>query len=299
MGNWAVGLDVGGTNMRAAEVRSDGSVGVVLKEPVDFSARVPFAQLTGLTKKLIDAVPSVPVGVGMGVTGPIDVTTGTIDNPYTLPASLQGDVVEALRTASGLEVVVENDANAAALGEVRYGAGRGGAVVVCITVGTGIGVGVVRDGALHHGAKGTHPEAGHLVVDPAGPLCYCGARGCVEVLASASAVATAGVTAGVIDEGGSAKDVHQAAGDDPRATAIVERARSAIAAAARTLVAVHGADTVILAGNGIGDVDAMMARVRLDVATYLFAPPGGVAVRPSALQGLAGCVGAAALVLAP
>lgn len=296
---WAVGLDIGGTNMRAAEVRSDGSVGVVLTDPVDFSPGPPFAQLTALTSKLVDSVPWPPVGIGLGVTGPVDLATGTIDNPHTLPASLQGDVVGALHSASGLQVVVENDANAAAFGEVRFGAAQRGSVVVCITVGTGIGVGVVRDGVVHHGARGTHPEAGHVVVDPGGPSCYCGARGCVEALASATAVAAAGIAAGVIDARGSAKDVHQAASGDARAASIVRRAHGAIAAAARTLVAVHGADTVILAGNAIGDVDALIARVRLDVATYLFTPPGGVLVRPSALHGLAGCVGAAALVLAP
>ncbi len=300
MDTWAVGLDVGGTNMRAAEVRSDGSVGVVLTDPVDFSPGVPFAQLTALTSRLLDAVPRTPpVGIGLGVTGPVDLVTGAVDNPHTLPASLQGDVVGALRSAFGLEVVVENDANVAALGEVRFGAARCGSVVVCITVGTGIGVGVVHEGVVHHGARGTHPEAGHLVVDPAGPRCYCGARGCAEALASATAVAAAGIAAGVIPASGSAKDVHQAAGHDPRAAAIVELAHSAIAAAARTLIAVHGADTVILAGNAIGDVEALLARVRLDVQTYRFAPPGGVSVRPSELRGLAGCVGAAALVLAP
>lgn len=300
MDTWAVGLDVGGTNMRAAEVRSDGSVGVVLTDPVDYAPGVRFAQLTALTSRLLDAVPGPPPrGIGVGVTGPVDPATGMIDNPHTLPASLQGDVVGALRSSCGLHVAVENDANAAALGETRFGAARGSSAVVCITVGTGIGVGVVHDGALYHGARGTHPEAGHVVVDASGPCCYCGARGCVEAIASATAVAAAGVAAGVIGASGSARDVHQAADRDAQAAAIVARAHAAIAAAARTLVAVHGADMVILTGNAMGDVDALVTRVGQDVATFRFTAPGGVAVRLSTLGGLAGCLGAAALVLAP
>lgn len=154
--------------------------------------------------------------------------------------------MSALRSSADIEALVENDANAAALGEARFGAARDRAVVVCITVGTGtgIGVGVVRDGILVHGAHGTHPEAGHVVVDPDGPLCYCGAHGCVEVLASATAVVTAATAAGVIGAGGTAKQVHDATGADPRAAAIVARAHNALAALARTLVAVHAGRSV-------------------------------------------------------
>jgi glucokinase len=104
-------------------------------------------------------------------------------------------------------VWLENDADAAALGEAWVGAGAGAEVVACITVGTGIGCGVVCRGAIFRGARGSHPEFGHHVVDPSGPICYCGSRGCVESLASAPAIARAAIEAGAVAAGARAADV--------------------------------------------------------------------------------------------
>ncbi len=157
---WAIGIDLGGTNVRAAEVAADGRVGRVIRERVDRDpAARPFAQLDRIVAALAGAAHRPPVGIGLGVTGPVDVRTGVIDNPHTLPAAYQGDVGRAL-AAHASRIVVENDANAAALGEALRGAGRGRALVACITVGTGIGVGVVDGGRLRRGAAGTTPRRG-------------------------------------------------------------------------------------------------------------------------------------------
>jgi len=299
---WAVGVDLGGTNIRAAEIDPAGTVGAFVSEPVDWhspSTR-PFGQLVGVVAQILSTRQEPPIGIGLGVTGPVDPMTGIIDNPFTLPASLQGDARQPLVDAFSVPVMLENDANVAAVAEMRFGAARGRSVVICITVGTGVGVGVVRDGILHRGAGSAHPEAGHLSVDPAGPQCYCGANGCIESLASGEAVREAGVAAGVMAADGSAKDVHDAADrGDPVATNIVERARRALGLGARNLVAAHSADTVVLAGNALGDKRLMLDAVRSSIEGFPFVPTGGVLVVESQLGGHAGCVGAAALVLGP
>jgi glucokinase len=302
MGIWAVGVDLGGTNVRAAEIDDLGGVGLVISEPVDHQGpELPaFGQLISVISRVIAHRPDPPAGIGLGITGPVDPHTGVIANPYTLPASYQGDVRSALEAHFALPIAVENDANVAVLAESRFGPAADRSVIVCVTVGTGIGVGVITGGRLHRGAGATHPEAGHLAIDPSGPACYCGVAGCLESLASGSALAEAGRQARIIGADGSAREVHRAAADgDPAAQAIVARARRALATGARNLAAVHAADAVVLTGNALGDVGELVVTVQSEVDLYPFAPEGGVMVIASTLAGHAGCLGAASLILSP
>jgi glucokinase len=205
---WAVGVDIGGTNVRAAEVSSGGDPGCVLAEPLDPGRAETFGQLTDMIGALIEKAGSgPPVGIGIGATGPVDPAQGVISNRHTLPEPFWGPVTDRLSEAFGVPVWLENDADAAALGEAWVGAGAGAEVVACITVGTGIGCGVVCRGAIFRGARGSHPEFGHHVVDPSGPICYCGSRGCVESLASAPAIAARAIEAGAVAAGARAADV--------------------------------------------------------------------------------------------
>lgn len=302
MGIWAVGVDLGGTNVRAAEVDDRGGVGLVVSEPVDHDgpATPAFGQLISVIAQVMAHRPDPPAGIGLGITGPVDPHTGVIANPYTLPASYQGDVRSALEAHFGLPIAIENDANVAVLAESRFGLAQDRSVIVCITVGTGIGVGVISHGRVHRGAGATHPEAGHLAVDPSGPACYCGVAGCLESLASGTAVADAGRQAGIVAEDGTARDVHAAAArGDGAALAIVTRARQTLAIGARNLAAVHAADAVVLTGNALGDIGELVATVQSEVDLYPFAPEGGVMVVASTLKGHAGCLGAASLILTP
>ena len=301
---WVMGVDLGGTNLRAAQVHPTGDIGITLQVAVDHSdhhdGRVPFQQLTDLLGDIVRAAQGQPdsgtlEAIGVSVTGPIDPVTGWVDNPHTLPAAMQGDLIGAVRTRFDLPIVVENDANAAAVGEARFGAGRNSEVVVCITIGTGIGVGVVAHGRLYEGAQRTHPEPGHLVVDPTGPACYCGASGCIESLASATAVIDAALHAGIISTGASAHDVHRLA-DTGNAVArqVVDRAAAALAAGIRTLVAVYAPDIVVLAGNAQGDQERLIRLVQDSVDGFPFGA-GTVGVRTAELGNWAGCVGVASL----
>lgn len=302
MSDWAVGVDLGGTNVRVAGVGRDARVGVLLTEPLDRSDDAPgFAQLTRLIADVVATRPDTPpLGIGIGATGPVWPRTGIIDNPFTLPPSYQGDVRTPLGGRFGIPVLLENDANSAALGEAWVGVGRDAEVVVAVTVGTGIGAGVVVRGRLHRGADDTHPEAGHHVVDPSGPACYCGGRGCVESLASASAVLRAALEDGVVPPGAATRDVFEAAAaGDNRAVVIVGRAREALAAGVRNLVAVHAPDVVVLAGNALGDPAAVLPSVQTAVDTFTLRPMAGVRVVAAELGGAAGAIGAAHLVLSP
>ena len=128
-------------------------------------------------------------GIGIGCTGPVYPRTGEIGDVAFLKSWQGGNLVNALESRFGVRVVLENDADAATLGEAFWGAGRGKAQVFFVTVGTGIGVGMAFNGRLYRGVDDAHPEIGHQVIDAGGPLCYCGARGCWEVLAAGPAMA--------------------------------------------------------------------------------------------------------------
>ena len=299
MNRWAIGIDLGGTNVRAAAIEQDGTIRDVIAEPVerhDDKPGEPFAQLVRLVATLVDESESLPSGIGIAATGPVYPAEGLIDNPFTLPPNLQGKVREAIETAFPIAVLLENDANAAALGEYWQGAGRGANALVCLTIGTGVGVGVVLHGAVHRGAAGTHPEAGHQIVDPTGPLCYCGARGCVESLASGPALIEAARSHGIPCQSAAEVFAHARTGD-PLYEEITAVAREAIATAATNLVAAHAADVIVLAGGALGDPERVLARIQASLDAFEFTPRGGTRARLAELADLAGCHGAAFLAL--
>ncbi len=269
-----------------------------LAESIEHEGSQSFGQLARLARTLIERCDGTPAGIGVGATGPTYPAEGVIDNPYTLPPNLQGNVREALESQLGLRVVLENDSDSAALGEYWRGAGRGAQSLVCITVGTGIGVGAVVRGVIHRGAGGEHPEAGHHVVEPAGPLCYCGNHGCVESLASGTALVTHAQAAGAPVESAAHVFASADAGDEMCA-AVVEAAGAAIVAAAVNLAAVHAADVVVLAGGALGDAAGLRDRMQASLDAFAFVPRGGSAARLAELPELAGCYGAAYFTLRP
>jgi glucokinase len=300
--SWAVGIDIGGTNVRAAQVDSAGSVGCVVAEPVDGERRggSAFGQLIDMVTELVGKVgDEPPAGIGIGASGPVDPRRGLIKNPYTLPDAYQGCVTQRLADVFGVPVRLENDSDAAALGEAWTGAGAGAPTVVCVTVGTGVGAGVVRSGQIVRGAEGSHPEPGHHVIDPAGPLCYCGASGCVESLASGNAIVAAAVRGGIVPSGSTAADVYAAAATMPECRWIIERSRAVLALAVRNLAVLYAADIIVLAGNALGDPEAVLEAARREVTSYTLGPPGGVRLSLSQLAGMSGCIGAARLVFVP
>jgi glucokinase len=184
-----VGIDVGGTSTKAAVVTPDGKVVARAERPTDVHAGTK--TIIAVAEDLLSRAKDFEVqisAVGVGAAGFVDAATGSI----TFSPNLTYDdphIADALKTRVGLPVIVDNDANAAAWGERAFGCAQGCDDVSLVTLGTGIGSGFVVEGRLVRGATGAGAELGHTIVDPHGPQCGCGLRGCLEQLASGTAIA--------------------------------------------------------------------------------------------------------------
>jgi len=128
-------------------------------------------------------------GIGIISPGPVDPLQGLVVNPGNLPCWRNYPLVAEITKSRGLPTVLDNDANAAALAEAQWGAAAGYSSVFYVTIGTGIGTGIVLNGSIYHGRTGAAGEGGHVSIDYHGPLCPCGKRGCIEVLTAGPAVA--------------------------------------------------------------------------------------------------------------
>jgi glucokinase len=252
-------------------VQPDGSrlARTATETPVEQGpAAVIDACITGLVVTRDSAPPEVResiVGVGISSPGPVDPRAGVVVEPPNLgPAfhdvPLADDVAEAL----GLPTFLDRDTNVAALGEAAFGAGRGQADFIYVTVSTGVGGSIVTDGRLFHGPDGMAGELGHVPVDLDGPLCGCGGRGHLEAIASGTALARdareaveAGtspyLTARARDVGTeelSARDVAEGEdAGDPTCTALMDRARRAIATACVGFVNAFNPRRIIIGGS--------------------------------------------------
>jgi len=183
-------LDFGGTKHAAAVVASGETR--QLGEKKAFSPPNPNAQsdleiMFGLARELLAGRQPTAIGVSFG--GPVDAASGTVRLSHHVSGWENIPLQEILEREFGVPASVDNDANVAALGEHRYGAGMGYSSLLYITVSTGVGGGWILNDRPWRGIEGMAGEIGHVVVDPAGPVCLCGKRGCVERLASGSYIA--------------------------------------------------------------------------------------------------------------
>lgn len=190
----AIGIDVGGTRIKGGLVMSDGHV--IEKASIATEDHGGVDHVTGRIVDLIGrfqqsaAARSLEVeAVGLGMPGTLSRRRGMVIAPPNLDGWRNVPVVARLCSATGLHVVLDNDANSAVLGEYLCGAGRGARNVVMLTLGTGIGGGIVLDGKLWHGAGENAGELGHMIVHVQGRRCKCGQLGCLEAYASATATA--------------------------------------------------------------------------------------------------------------
>lgn len=304
-----LGVDIGGTSVKAALVDSQGSIQAARSAPTPRTLdefRVTLGRLIGD----LGASGLSLHGVGIGCKGIIDPLTTRVE---VLPGTvhyLEGQVLASLtgrHLAPGVPVAADNDARAAMAGEVTWGAARGRRNAIMLTLGTGVGGAVVVDGNILRGSSGVAGHVGHYTIDPAGPQCICGNRGCVETFFSASAIeseAFAAVHRGVPtalarSTTPSCADVFAAAaGGDTIACEIVRRATVALGAAIAGLVFIFDPELVILAGQISTAGDALFAPVRKDVAerTQPFFRRE-IPIVHSELGDRAGVIGAAALAL--
>lgn len=295
----AVGIDIGGTKIVVAAVDAAGKIHARCSYETN-SARGFAVSLTEMQAAIARVLAEANwaadslCGIGIGCTGPVNPRRGTIHNPYTLPGWEDADIVTPLRETFGVPVVLENDADAAAVGEYRFGAGMGASPLVMITLGTGVGGATLVDGEIHRGVSGEHPELGHVPVLPDGSECYCGRRGCWESLASGTAIAIAGKEFGFADS----RAVFAAALRDPNAAAILQRAVDATASATWTLLHTLLPQRIVL-GGGIGEehFDRFAAAMREQVTRATQVPKGSIQILKAARGNEAGVIGAAGLAL--
>ena len=182
-------VDIGGTKVAAGLVDDQGQVRSRAQTPTD--ATHYSNGLDAIVEMLHQAETQVGTkisGIGIGATGPVDPIRGEFGDVDFLPGWRGKNLVRDLAQRFQVQVAMENDGDAAALAEAGWGAGRNRSRLIYITVGTGIGGGIVLDGKLYRGVDGAHPEVGHQVLDPSGPECSCGFRGCWESLAAGPAM---------------------------------------------------------------------------------------------------------------
>jgi glucokinase len=189
----AVGVDIGGTKVAAGFVNARGEILRSTRMPMVATqdAAAGLSAVTAAIQHLLNETPPADKVIAIGVCcpGPLNPRTGMVINPPNLPCWRQFPLAEEIGRAFSVPVKVDNDANAAALAETLWGAGRGYRNVFYATIGTGIGTGVILGGKIYHGRTGAAGEGGHMGIDPNGPLCPCGKRGCIELLASGPAIA--------------------------------------------------------------------------------------------------------------
>jgi glucokinase len=293
----SIGIDIGGTKTAVAAVDDSGKI----------HARTVFETRSnrGFAAGLADLLESIHrvlkdsgwvtnelEGIGIGCAGPVNPFRGTIHNPYTLPGWDDANIISALREQFQVKVILENDADAAAVGEFHFGAGRDASPLVIATVGTGVGGAALLNGQIHRGVKGEHPELGHIPVLPDGPACYCGIQGCWESLASGTAMSLAGKSFGFEDS----RAIFAAFADDERAAGIIERAVQATATATWTLLHTFLPQRIIL-GGGIGEAhfEFFAAAMREQVRAATQIPKDSIEIVRAQLGQDAGVIGAAAL----
>jgi glucokinase len=191
---WVVGVDIGGTKIAAGLVGRNGKIKTQVRTPMvaNREARDGLAAVISAIDLLFANDPttrSMIGGIGICAPGPLDPTTGVVINPPNLPCWRNFPLSAEIEKAYGAPVKVENDANAAALAEAYWGAGRGYRHIFYAGIGTGIGTGIVFDGRIYNGRTGAAAEGGHMSIDYHGPRCGCGKPGCIEILAAGPAIA--------------------------------------------------------------------------------------------------------------
>ncbi len=185
-----LGVDIGGTKVAVGLVDGNGKILTQGRKPMVANS-TPEAALQAVTAA-IDSISAAAVGaiqsIGICAPGPLDPKAGVVLNPPNLPCWRNFPLAERIKSLYDLPVRVDNDANAAALAETRWGAARGYHYVFYATIGTGIGTGIVFDGRIYHGKTGSAGEGGHVSIDYNGPVCGCGKKGCIEILAAGPAI---------------------------------------------------------------------------------------------------------------
>lgn len=246
-------VDIGGTKIAVGIVDGNGTVLSRTEAPTGPGSTYTsgLESIASMLRRSAKDAGAEVTGIGIGSTGPVDPLTGELGEVDFLPQWRRQNPVQDLAKLFGVRVALENDADAGALGEAAWGAGQGKSRLIYITVGTGIGGGIILDGQLYRGTGGAHPELGHQVIDPSGPVCSCGFRGCWESLAAGPAMAVwTQSQASANDSYRTAEQICQLAhGGDELARRAVEREAYYLGIGLANLINLFAPDMIVLGGS--------------------------------------------------
>ncbi|MFC0680825.1 ROK family protein [Lysobacter korlensis] len=242
------GIDIGGTKTDAVVLADDGTLAHRLRLPTGFGSEVVLDTAHSAVLGLADLASVDPSGfatIGVGIPGTVDSSSGRVSHAVNLGFD-DLDLGERLATRLGRDVRIENDVNAAALGAFHLLGLPGSSSMAYLNLGTGLAAGLVLRGSLWRGARGAAGEIGHIPIDPAGAECPCGQRGCLETVASGSAVARMWPTA---DSSPVTALFSAAEAGDPAAIVVARNLVENVAAAVRLLVLTVDVETVVIGGG--------------------------------------------------
>jgi glucokinase len=310
-----IGVDFGGTNLRAALVDLEHG-------DLTFARRIPTPALQGphivmdhIRQVIEDVISNSGIyrteigGVGIGCPAAIDMARGVLMNAPNIPGDWPSIAFKAeMQSSLGLPVFPINDVRAITLGELIFGAGRGVDTLACFALGTGIGGGIVINGKLHMGLSGSAGELGHLVIDPNGLPCNCGGRGCLETIASASAISAQAAHAVMYRHPTKIRDLvngdinqispiivlEAARLGDPLAISIYEQAGKYIGLAIANILVTISPSRILIGGGMAAAGDLIMEPIRRTVlAQSHMVPIDQVEIIQASLGDNAGLLGSA------
>jgi len=282
-GRFILGLDIGGTKLAAGVAGDDGRLlsREVIPAGTEEGPEAMIARLVAMGRRVVDAsgvAPSDIAATGVSCGGPLDIRTGMVREPTNLPGWVDVPLVDRLTAdfaglLGGRPVYLENDANAAAMAEHRYGAGRGVRNLVYLTISTGIGGGVIVDDRIVEGESGNAAEIGHMSLSHDGWPCPCGSRGCLEAFSSGTNIAQrarARIVAGetstltsLAPEAITAREVAEAArAGDPLACTVWDETVAVLGAGVGSIINLFNPRLVILGGGVTAVGDQLIAPVR-------------------------------------
>lgn len=312
-----IGIDLGGTTAKFGIINQAGEVQTKWSVPTDISddgSHIVLNIIESIKAKLasFNLTAADFIGIGMGSPGTVNREEGTVVGAYNLNWKTLQQLKKPIEKEIGIPFYIDNDANVAALGEQWAGAGNNEPNVAFVTLGTGVGGGLITDGRLLHGAVDAAGEIGHVTVEPGGYLCTCGKKGCLEQYASATGVVRiardlAEVYAGPstlkfeIDDG-QAVDAERifdlAKEDDELANKVVDRFVYYLALALGNTANLLNPSTIVL-GGGVSNAGEFLAdKVRTAIKPFLFATIRDTTkIKIAELGNDAGIIGAASLVL--
>jgi glucokinase len=294
-------VDIGGTKIAAGIVDASGQV--LTRDQIATNAPAGYRRAIESVIEMLRAAEQATgqkiTGIGIGSTGPIYPLTGEIGDVNFFPNWRGENPVKDLERAFNVGVAIENDADASALGEAGWGAGRNKTRLIYVTVGTGIGVGLIFDGKVYRGVDYSHPEIGHHLIDPSGPSCYCGFSGCWESLATGPAM-EAWVAQSVAPEYAAkekltAKKICELArAGDGMAKRAVERTARYLGLGIANIVTLYVPDAIVLGGSVMNSSELFLPAIhQLIAASCRFVPYERAEVALASLGEDANLIGAA------